>query len=275
MKRLMPELVLLCALALAGCTRTAAPALTLATTTSTQDSGLLDVLLPAFSAQTGIEVKAVAVGTGQALELGRRGDADVLLVHDPAGEQQFMDEGHGELRRPVFYNDFVLAGAPGDPAKVKGATSVSEAFGRIAGRPAPFVSRADDSGTHKKELAIWKKAGLDPTGDWHVRAGAGMAQVLRMASEKHAYTLADRGTFLALQKELDLIVLSEGDPLLKNQYSVIVVSSATHPHVRQHAARQFADFLTSAEGRQIIGTFGRDRFGEPLFFVGETALGRP
>ena len=243
-------------------------ALTLATTTSTQDSGLLDVLVPRFRARTGIEVKVVAVGTGQALELARRGDADVLLVHDPAAEQRFMDDGFGADRREVMHNDFVLVGPADDPADVRGQASVAEALARIARRGSPFVSRGDESGTHQKEKTVWRQAGVEPRGDWYLSAGAGMGQVLRLASEKRAYTLSDRGTFLALRGGLDLAVLVEGDPLLVNPYHVIVVNPAKHPHVRRREAEQFADFLLSPEGQGLIADFGKDRFGQPLFFVG-------
>jgi tungstate transport system substrate-binding protein len=256
----------------AGCSPGQPGTLTLATTTSTQDSGLLDVLVPRFRAQTGLEVKVVAVGTGQALELGRRGDADVLLVHDPAAEQRFMDEGFGADRREVMHNDFVLVGPPADPVGVKGQASAAGAFARIARSGSPFVSRGDESGTHQKEKAVWRQAGVEPRGDWYLSAGAGMGQVLRLASEKHAYTLSDRGTFLALRQGLDLAVLAEGDPLLVNPYHVIVVNSAKHPHVHRREAEQFADFLLSAEGQGLIADFGKDRFGQPLFFVGATAL---
>jgi tungstate transport system substrate-binding protein len=243
--------------------------LTLATTTSTQDSGLLDVLLPLFKEQTGIEVKAVAVGTGQALELGRRGDADVLMVHDPAGERKFMDEGHGALRREFMFNDFVLVGSAQDPAGVKNIESITDAFRRVASRQALFVSRGDESGTHEKEKAIWQRAGVRPGGDWYIQAGAGMGQVLRVASEKKAYTLTDRGTFLTLREGLDLMLLCAGDVLLVNQYSVIVVNQEKHPHVRVEAARKFADFLLSREGQKTIADFGKDRFGQALFFPGQ------
>jgi tungstate transport system substrate-binding protein len=243
--------------------------LTLATTTSTQDSGLLDVLLPKFREQTGIEVKVVAVGSGQALELGRRGDADMLLTHAPAAEEKFMEQGWGKERRPVMHNDFVLVGPKSDPATVKKQKSIAEAFSRIADGKAVFVSRGDESGTHHKEKEVWKKAGREPEGECYVRAGAGMAQVLRMAHEKKAYTLTDRGTFLVLRKELQLVVVSEGDPLLKNRYAVIVVNPEKHPHVNASAAMQFADFLTSPNSKKLIAEFGVDRFGEPLFFTAE------
>jgi tungstate transport system substrate-binding protein len=251
-----------------GCDRAAdvENTFTLATTTSTQDSGLLDVLLPEFREQTGVEVKVVAVGSGQALELGRRGDADLLLTHAPADEKEFMEEGWGEERRPVMHNDFVLVGPGTDPAAVRGETSVVEAFSRVADRETVFVSRGDDSGTHQKELEIWKKAGREPTGKWYIDAGIGMAAALRMADEKRAYTLADRGTFLALQKDVELEILSEHDPLLQNNYSVILVNSRKHPHIRAAAARRFADFLTDPVTKARIADFGVEEFGQPLFF---------
>ena len=258
------------ALLTAGCSPTSPPqTATLATTTSTQDSGLLDALVPLFRKQTGVEVKVVAVGTGQALELGRRGDADVLLVHDPDGEKRFVDEGFGVGRRPVMYNDFVLVGPPADPAGVKGLNSAAEAFTRIARAQSPFVSRGDESGTHVKEKAVWRKAGVEPAGDWYVRAGAGMGQVLRMAGEKRAYTLSDRGTFLAQRMALNMAVLCEGDPLLVNPYSVILVNPEKHPHVRREAAEKFADFLLAPETQKVIADFGKDRYGQSLFFAGQ------
>jgi tungstate transport system substrate-binding protein len=260
-------------LAVAGCSsRTAQEqTITLATTTSVQDSGLLDELLPLFREQSGIEVKVVAVGTGQALELARRGDADVLLVHDPEAERKFMEEGHGESRRPVMWNDFVLVGPAQDAAGVKGLASIAEAFRRIARQKTPFVSRGDESGTHKKEQAIWRQAQFDPGNVWYIRAGAGMGQVLRMADQKQAYTLSDRGTFLAQRAGLDLVVLCEGDLLLVNQYSVIVVSPTKHPHVHHNPAGKFADFLLATETQKAIAEFGKGRFGQPLFFAGEAA----
>ncbi|GIW78730.1 MAG: tungsten ABC transporter substrate-binding protein [Gemmatales bacterium] len=242
-----------------------AESITLATTTSTRDSGLLDRLLPVFRRQTGIEVKVVAVGTGQAIELGRRGDADVLLTHAPDAEKAFMAEGWGKERRPVMHNDFILAGPKDDPAGLIGAREIVEAFSKIAAKQAPFVSRGDESGTHRKELDIWKKAKIEPTGPWYIRAGAGMARALRIASEKRAYILADRGTFLALRDELDLTIVSSGDPMLRNDYSVILLNEERHPHVHVAEAKQFADFLTAAETKALIGEFGVDKFGQPLF----------
>jgi tungstate transport system substrate-binding protein len=267
-------LVLAPLVAAAGCSRGSSPeALTLATTTSTQDSGLLDVLVPLFREQTGTEVKVVAVGTGQALELGRRGDADLLLAHDPQAERLFVDQGWGVGRRAVMYNDFVLVGPSADPAGVKGMPSVSASFAKIARASATFVSRGDESGTHAKERTVWRKSGVEPQGPWYIKAGAGMGQVLRMASEKRAYTLSDRGTFLAQRSGLDLDILYEGDPLLKNQYSVILVNPEKHPHVRSAAAQRFADFLLAPATQRVIAEFGRDRYGQSLFFAGTAESG--
>ena len=251
-----------------GCgARTTAPRIiTLATTTSTQDSGLLDNLLPDFRQQTGIEVKVVAVGTGQALELGRRGDVDVLLTHAPAVEEKFMAEGFGSERHPVMHNDFVLVGPRADPASLQGNPSVVEAFRQIAQAGLPFISRGDDSGTHQKEREIWTKSGVELKGSWYIQAGSGMAQALRMAQEKQAYLLTDRATFLALRKELDLAILVQGDALLRNRYAVIVVNPQKHPHVRHDAARQFAGYLVSADCQRKIADFGKDKYGQALFF---------
>ena len=209
---------------LAGCAAKPMPSITLATTTSVQDSGLLDTLVPMFREQTGIEVKVVAVGTGQALQLARRGDADVLIVHDPESEQRFMDEGQGESRRQIMHNDFVLVGPPDDSAGLKSAKSIVAAFQQIASKRALFVSRGDESGTHLREKAIWKKAGIMPEGEWYLRAGGGMGLILGIANEKRAYSLSDRGTYLAIRDKLDLTIIREGDPILLNRYSVMVVS---------------------------------------------------
>ncbi|MHB8899773.1 MAG: ABC transporter substrate-binding protein [Thermoguttaceae bacterium] len=256
------------ALLVAGCSQSpkTSKTLTLATTTSTRDSGLLDVLVPMFETETGIEVKVVAVGSGQALELGRRGDADVLLTHAPDAEEQFMYEGHGDQRLPVMHNDFVLVGPQTDPADVAAQTAITEAFRRIAQNESPFISRGDESGTHMKEKMIWLNGQIDPQGEWYVRAGASMAEALRMASEKRAYTLSDRGTFLAQRERLDLTILFKGEPLLHNPYTVIIVSSEEHPHVNHQAASRFSEFLLSPKVQTVIGEFGVERFGEPLYF---------
>ncbi len=258
-----------------GCSRPAVShrPLILATTTSTQESGLLDVLLPLFREESNIEVKAVAVGSGQALELGRRGDADILLTHAPRSEQQFMAEGYGEQRTPVMYNDFVLVGPKADPAAIRGQKIV-EALRHIAHTESRFVSRGDDSGTHMKEVQIWEAADVRPTSAWYIRAGAGMAATLRMANEKGAYTLSDRGTFLAQRTGLELVILSHGEPMLRNQYAAIVVSSQKHPHVQFQAARRFIEFLGSQKAQATIREFGVEKHGEPLFFVGDSSLPR-
>jgi tungstate transport system substrate-binding protein len=262
----LPLVLVALLLAATSCSTKPAETLTLATTTSTQDSGLLDVLVPLFRAQSGIDVKVIAVGTGQALQLGRRGDADVLLVHDPSAEKSFMADGFGAHRQAVMHNDFVLVGPPADPAGIKSQSSVGEAFSELARLRSPFVSRGDESGTHQKEKEIWRKIGIEPKGEWYIAAGTGMGQVLRIANEKRAYTLTDRGTYLAQRQTLDLSILYEGDPALVNRYSVIVVSPEKHPKVRAQAARTFSAFLLSADTQKAIAEFGTDRYGQPLFF---------
>ena len=258
------------ALLLVGCTRSTekpAASVTLATTTSTRDSGLLDALLPIFQAESHIEVKVIAVGTGQALELGRRGDADVLLTHAANAEQQFMQEGYGQARHPVMYNDFVLVGPVANPAQVEKQQEIAAAFHQLAASNSAFVSRGDNSGTHMKEQAIWKGSDATPDGDWYIRSGTGMAESLRIASEKQAYTLTDRSTFLAQQEHLDLAVLVEGDPLLHNPYAVMVVNSEKHPHINVMGAQAFAVFLLAPAAREIIARHGNDKYGQPLFFL--------
>jgi tungstate transport system substrate-binding protein len=241
--------------------------LILATTTSTQDSGFLDVLVPEFEGLTGYQVKTVAVGSGQAITMGKEGNADVLLVHSPAAEKEFMDGGFGTDRRLVMHNDFIIVGPAGDPAGVKGAASAVDGLKAIAtGATAPFISRGDDSGTHKAELALWKKAGLTPEGDWYQESGQGMGATLTIASEKGAYTVTDRATYLAQEDNLDLEILLEGDPALLNIYHVISVNPEKWPKVNSAGGTAFADFLTSAEGQAMIGAFGVDTFGQPLFF---------
>jgi tungstate transport system substrate-binding protein len=265
-RRLAACVVPLVLAAACGCGGSETPTITLATTTSTQDSGLLDDLLPRFREKTGIEVKVIALGSGQALRMGRDGEADVLLTHDPAGEERFMAEGHGSLRRRVMHNDFVVVGPPSDPARIKGSKAAAEAFARVARHAATFVSRSDGSGTHQKEKEVWKQAGIEPRGDWYLKAGAGMLQVLRVADEKGAYALTDRGTYLAHREKLRLNVVCEGDPELENRYSVLLVNPEKHPHARADAARKFVDFLVSPEGQEAIRSFGAARFGRPLFY---------
>lgn len=237
----------------------------LATTTSTQDSGLLDVLLPAFQAATGYVVKVVAVGSGEALKMGEQGNADVLLVHSPAAEKTYMENGFGSVRRLVMHNDFIIVGPEADPAGIKGTATAAEAFKKIAAAQSPFISRGDDSGTQKAELALWKKAELTPGGDWYQESGQGMGATLKIASEKSAYTLTDRATYLANKEALALSILVEGDTALLNIYHVILVNAEKWPKINAQGAKAFADFLVSKEGQDMIGKFGVEKFGQPLF----------
>ncbi len=239
----------------------------LSTTTSTQDSGLLDVLIPIFEKKTGYFVKTIAVGSGQAMAMGQKGEADVLLVHSPAAEKKFVAEGYGINRRIVMHNDFIVVGPAEDPAKIKGVKVTPEVFKKIASAGSLFLSRSDKSGTHSKELAIWKAAGINPEGQkWYQQTGLGMGQTLNVASEKKGYTLADRGTYLALKKNLSLDILAEGDAILLNVYHVIEVNPAKWPKVNAAGAKAFADFMVSKEVQDIVKTFGVDKFGSPLFF---------
>src|SRR6266542_391184 len=240
----------------------------LATTTSTQDSGLLDVLVPAFEKESGYVVKTISVGSGQALAMGRRGEADVLLVHAPEDEERFVAEGHGVERKLVMHNDFVVVGPPADPAHVRGAPSTKEALRRIADASALFLSRGDSSGTHAKEKGLWKAAAVDPEGRrWYQQTGLGMGETLNVASEKGGYTLADRGTFLARDKNrpLGLYILVEGEPLLLNIYHVIQVNPAKWPRVNAAGAKAFTDFMVSKKTQEIVGRFGVDKVGSPRF----------
>jgi tungstate transport system substrate-binding protein len=240
--------------------------LTLATTTSTQDSGLLDFILPDFEKANNCRVDVIAVGTGQAIKLGEDGNADVLLVHARASEDAFMDAGHGVRREDVMYNDFIIVGPADDPAGIKGMTDAAGAFTKIAEAEATFVSRGDDSGTHTKEKAIWAAAGIEPAGDWYVSAGQGMGAVLTMADEQLAYTLSDRATYLARTLEgIDLVILTEGDPILFNPYGVIAVNPDKNPEIHADLANQFIDWLISLPTQEQISQFGVDEFGSPLF----------
>jgi tungstate transport system substrate-binding protein len=239
----------------------------LSTTTSTQDSGLLDVLIPIFEKKTGYFVKTIAVGSGQAMAMGQKGEADVLLVHSPAAEKKFVAEGYGINRRLVMHNDYIVVGPAEDPAKIKGMKATTEVFKKIASAGSLFLSRSDKSGTHSKEMAIWKAAGINPEGQkWYQQTGLGMGQTLNVTSEKKGYTLADRGTYLALKKNLSLDILAEGDAILLNVYHVIEVNPAKWPKVNAAGARAFADFMVARETQEIIKTFGVDKFGSPLFF---------
>ena len=239
----------------------------LATTTSTQDSGLLDVLLPIFEKNTGYFVKTIAVGSGQAMAMGQKGEADVLLVHSPAAEKKFVAEGYGINRRLIMHNDYVVVGPSEDPAKIKGMKSTSETFKKIVSAKALFMSRGDNSGTHAKEKDIWKAAGINPEGEkWYQQTGLGMGQTLNVAAEKKGYTLADRGTYLALKKNLGLNILVEGDAILLNIYHVIEVNPTKWPKVNAAGAKVFSDFMVAKETQDIIKTYGVEKFGSPLFF---------
>lgn len=244
----------------------AAKAVILATTTSTQDSGLLDELIPRFEKQTGYPVKTIAVGSGQAIAMGRRGEADVLLVHSPEAEKALMAEGSGLNRRIVMHNDFVLLGPAADPAGIRGKAAGS-ALQAIASAGAVFMSRGDNSGTHAQEQKLWAAAGLRPEGSvWYQQTGLGMGQTLAIAAEKRAYTLSDRGTYLALRRKLGLEILSEGDAALLNVYHVIEVNAARFSKVNAPGSRAFADFLVSKDVQTLIKKYGISTHGAPLFF---------
>jgi len=241
------------------------PSLILATTTSTQDSGLLDVLVPDFEQKTGYTVKTVAVGSGEAMKMGQECNADVLLVHSPSAETDFMTNNYGSDRRLVMHNDFIIVGPASDPAGIKGSATAAEAFTKIADTQSPFVSRADKSGTNTKELAIWKAANITPEGDWYVESGQGMGATLKIASEQADYTLTDRATYLANKDNLQLDLLVEGDKSLLNIYHVITVNPANCPTVNNAGALAFADYIVSPETQALIGSFGTEKFGQPLF----------
>jgi len=238
--------------------------LKLATTTSTDNTGLLKALLPPFEAKNNCKVDVIAVGTGQSLKLGEQGDVDVVLVHAVELEENFVKEGYGVNRTYVMYNDFIIVGPPEDPAKITGLKEAKEAFKRIAETKSSFVSRGDKSGTHVKELAIWKAAGVKPEGQWYIEAGKGMGEVLNMASEKKAYTLADRGTYLAYREKTSSVILCEGDPMLGNPYHIMAVNPAKFTHVKFELANKLIDWIASKEGQQIIRDF-KDKNGNLMF----------
>jgi tungstate transport system substrate-binding protein len=238
----------------------------LATTTSFQDSGLLDVLREDFEQRTGYRLRPTAVGTGAALAIGANGDADVLFVHAPSTEREFMAAGNGERRTLVMHNDFVVVGPPGDPAGIKGLMTF-ESLRRIARAQTTFISRGDRSGTHLLEIELWRGAGIAPAGEWYVEASTGMGNTLTIASEKRAYTLTDRGTYIARRPNLELAILVEKDPPLINLYHVITVNPTKFPRVNAAGARAFAEYLLSAEAQALIAMFGVEEYGEPLFFA--------
>ena len=250
----------------AGAQTAEKPFITVASTTSTEQSGLFKHLLPQFTEKTGIEVRVVAVGTGQALKIGERGDADVVFVHAKSAEEEFVAKGFGVERLEVMYNDFILVGPKSDPAGVRGTGDVVKAFQAIAEKKSPFVSRGDDSGTHKAELALWKLAAIDPKagGSWYRETGSGMGPALNTAAGMDAYILADRGTWLSFKNRGDLAILVEGDDRLFNQYGIILVNPARHPHVKEKEARAFIDWVLSPEGQGAIASYKIE--GEQLFF---------
>lgn len=266
-RRLVLSLLLPLATALLPAAAPAQPTpLTMASTTSTEQSGLFGHLLPAFTQATGIEVKVVAVGTGQALDMGRRGDADVLFVHDQAAEEKFVAEGFGLARKPVMYNDFVLVGPKADPARTHGSDIVA-ALGKLAAGNTSFVSRGDKSGTHAAELRYWKAAGIEAPAqrfDNYKECGCGMGPALNIAASSNAYALTDRGTWLSFKNRGDLGITVQGDKKLFNQYGVIVVNPEKHPHVKRDAAQRFADWIVSPAGQQTIAAYKLG--GEQLFF---------
>lgn len=229
--------------------------LRLATTTSTENSGLLSILNPIFEKEFNCRLDVLAVGTGKALKLGENGDVDVVFVHAPQAEIDFVNRGYGINRRSVMYNDFVLVGPKKDLARVKQAKSVIDAFDKIEEVEAEFISRGDDSGTHKKERALWQMANIDPVGAWYIQAGQSMGAVLKIADEKQAYTLTDRGTYLSFQDKIELTIIFENDPSLYNPYHIIAVNPEKHPHVHYQLAKNYIDFVTSRAGQTVIATF--------------------
>ena len=255
---------------IAPSTSQAAPAnktIILATTTSTQDSGLLDELLPVFEKQTGYFVKTISVGSGQAMKMGEKGEADVLLVHSPDAEKKFVEEGYGVNRMLVMHNDFVILGPAADPAKIKGEKSAKVALQKIAAANALFLSRGDNSGTHALEKKLWKSTGMNPEGQkWYQQTGLGMGQTLNVAAEKNGYSIADRGTYLSMKKNLGLDILVERDGALLNIYHVIEVNPAKWPKVNTAGAKAFANFVVGKKAQAIIKTFGVKKFGSALFF---------
>ncbi len=239
--------------------------LKLATTTSTDNSGLLNVLLPPFEKMFDVRVDVIAVGTGKALTLGKNGDVDVVLVHARSAEDQFVADGYGVNRRDVMYNDFIILGPSDDPAGVKAMKDAVAAFRSISAKKAPFASRGDDSGTHKRERALWKEAEIEPAGDWYMETGQGMGATLQVANEKRAYTISDRGTYLAYKDKIEIVILVQGDTdKLANPYGVIAVNPAKHPHVNYVNAMALIGWITSVKGQKIIGNY--KQFGELLFY---------
>ncbi|MDO8739858.1 substrate-binding domain-containing protein [Candidatus Deferrimicrobium sp.] len=263
--RIPETLLVFVLLALATLPAGAEERLRMSTTTSTENSSLLAVLLPPFEKKFGCKVDVVAVGTGKALKLGEAGDVDVVFVHARKLEDKFVAGGFGVNRRDVMYNDFVLLGPPDDPAGVGRTKSAPDAFRAVAAKGSPFISRGDESGTHQKEKEVWASAGIAPRGAWYVEAGQGMGEVITMATQKRGYTLSDRGTYIAFRKKTDLVVVRQGDNNLWNPYGIIAVNPKRHAHVKYDLAMELIDFVTGPEGQSLIAGYKVD--GEPLFFV--------
>ncbi len=238
--------------------------LRMSTTTSTENSGLLAVLNPVFEEKYNVSLEVIPVGSGKALKLGENGDVDVIFSHAPKAEEAFMAAGFGVDRSVVMHNDYVIVGANEDVAKVKGSASVIEALQKISTQQAAFISRGDDSGTHKKEMILWQSAGVKPSGDWYLSAGQGMGAVLTIANEKQAYTISDRGTFIFFQEKIDLGIVLEGDPSLFNPYHIMAVNPERHPHANYEMAKKYIDFVTSEEGQALIGSYRVK--GQQLFY---------
>ena len=248
------------------------PQLTLATTTSVQDSGLLDALLPPFELKNNCRVKVIAVGTGQAIRLAKEGDVDAVIVHDPVREEMFVEEGYGAKRYSFMHNDFVIVGPEEDPARIKGEKGGTEALNKIVTTKSTFISRGDDSGTHRKEKDLWKLAGIEPSGTWYIEAGGGMVETLRIANERRAYALTDRGTYIAHRKELALTILVEGDRNFYNPYSIIPLSREKYPQAKYELAMKLVEFITGVDGQDIIRTYGQKDYGESLFYPDSSGL---
>ncbi len=271
MKKVMVYLLCACMLVLTACQASENGELILATTTSTKDSGLLDEILPAFEEETGYRVSVVSVGSGEAMKMGENGEADVLLVHSPAAEKAFVEGGHADEdgRKDVMYNDYVIVGPKEDPAGLStdSYNDALKSFRTLSEKEAMFISRSDESGTHKKELAIWEKCGITPEGDWYVKAGAGMGAVLEMTNEKLAYTLSDRATWLNLGQNGDLRIVCEKDEsgILYNQYGVICVNPGKNENINHEGAKAFQNWIVSEETQKRIGEYGVEKYGKPLF----------
>ncbi len=265
MKKLIPLTVITLCLGIAPLTFAQGDRLRIASTTSTDNTGLFEALNPPFERMFQCRVDVIAQGTGKALKTGQMGDCDVVFVHSRPAEDAFLEAGDGVNRRDVMYNDFVILGPKSDPAAIGALTDAAEALKRIAKTEALFISRGDDSGTHKKEQTIWKKAGVAPMGRWYIESGQGMGVVLQIAHEKNAYTLSDRGTYLAHKNKIELETLAEGDPILFNPYGIIAVNPAKHTAVNYVLAMAYIGWVTSPDGQTIIREFGKDRFGQALF----------